>query len=106
MNFIESIRTCITKFADFKGCASRSEYWWWTLFTVIASISLGIVSDKLEAAFTVATLLPSIAVGARRLHATDRSGWLQLLWLVPILGWGLLIYWLVQKETSTNRYSS
>ena len=104
MTFTESIRTCFTKYADFKGCASISEFWWLTLFTFIASMPIGVFSNKLSWAFTILTFVPSIAVGARRLHDTDRSGWLQLLWLIPLIGWIVLIVFLVQDSKVPNRY--
>jgi uncharacterized membrane protein YhaH (DUF805 family) len=105
MTFGESVRTCFRKYADFDGCATRSEYWWWILFTAIASVALDMISYSLSAAFSVATLLPCLAVTSRRLHDTDRSGWLQLLFLIPIIGWVLIIIWCAQEGTSTSRYS-
>lgn len=105
MTFLESIRTCFIKYADFNGCAARSEFWWWALFNLVATISLGIISDKLSAAFTVATLLPYLGVTTRRLHDTDRSGWLQLWAIIPVLGWILLIYWCVQESKNSNRFA-
>ncbi len=104
MTFTESIRTCFSKYADFKGCASRSEYWWWVLFCTIAVVALQVISDKLSAAFSIATLLPYIAVTARRLHDTNRSGWFQLLSFIPLLGWIVLVYLLVQESKSPNRF--
>ena len=44
MNFIEAIKICFTKYVDFNGCSSRLEFWWWFLFTVIASLALQTVS--------------------------------------------------------------
>lgn len=104
MTFVDSIRTCFVKFADFNGRASRSEFWWWALFNVVGTIALGIISDALSWAFTVATLIPYIAVTARRLHDTDRSGWLQLVGLIPVIGWILLIVWCAQESKDPNRY--
>lgn len=106
MTFVESIRTCFKKYADFNGCASLSEFWWWILFTFIAGALLGVFSNKLSLAFSLVTLLPGFAVGARRLHDTDRSGWLQLLYLVPLIGWIFLLVWFVQDGKSPNRYSN
>jgi uncharacterized membrane protein YhaH (DUF805 family) len=105
MTFVDSVRTCFTKYADFSGCASRSEFWWWALFNLIGAIALGVVSDKLSAAFTIATLLPYFAVTTRRLHDTDRTGWLQFLGLLPVIGWILLIVWCAQEGKSSTRYS-
>lgn len=107
MTFTDSISTCFTKYATFSGTARRSEFWWFFLFTALISIFLdamqGPAADILGLIFSLATLLPSLAVGARRLHDTDRSGWWQLLWLVPVVGWIILIVFLAQ-EGRTNRY--
>lgn len=104
MTFDESIRTCFTKYADFNGCASRSEYWWWALFNLIVTAGLSVYSDKLSTIFTIATLLPYFAVGARRLHDTNRSGWLQLLALIPLVGWIILIVFYAQEGKTPNNY--
>lgn len=104
MNFQESVKTCLTKYADFSGRASRSEYWWFALFIVIGNLVLSYVSHTVSLLFALATLLPSIAAVARRLHDTDRSGWLQLLNLIPILGWIAMIYFLVQEPKEPNRF--
>src|ERR1700722_2859289 len=94
MNFVDAIKICFVKYAEFKGCASRPEFWWWFLFSVVASLALQVISTNLSGAFTIATLLPSFAVGARRLHDIDRSGWWQLLYFLPIIGWIVLfLFW-------------
>ncbi|MET0355152.1 MAG: DUF805 domain-containing protein [Cellvibrio sp.] len=97
MNFQDSIKICFTKYADFNGRASRPEYWWFFLFCLLASCALSIFSQGLSGLFSVVTLLPSLAVGARRLHETNRSGWWQLLWLVPVIGWIVVIIFLAQE---------
>jgi len=74
------------------------------LFYIIASAILGVVSQMLAVVFSLATLVPYIAVTARRLHDTDRSGWLQLLALIPIIGWIILIIWCVQEGKQPNRF--
>lgn len=104
MSFFESIQTCFAKYADFKGRASRPELWWWVLFVFLASAAASILSPTLSALFSLAVLLPNIAVAARRLHDTDRSGWLQLVVLIPLIGWLLLIYWCVQPGKEPNRF--
>jgi len=104
MTFGESIQTCFSKYADFSGRASRSEYWWWVLFVFLATVITGIVSDKLSALFSLAVMLPGLAVGARRLHDIDKSGWLQLLYFIPLLGWVILVYWAIQEGREPNRF--
>lgn len=106
MTFGESIRTCFTKYATFDGRASRSEFWWFVLFTFLASAAAGLISEALSGLVSLATLLPSLAVGARRLHDTNRSGWFLLLWLVPLVGWIVLVVWAAQEAREPNRFSS
>lgn len=97
MTFQQSIQTCLNKYADFKGKASRSEYWWFFLFTAIVGVITGILdlviftgftetlgTGPLRLLFNVAVITPGIAVGARRLHDTNRSGWWQLLYFTGI----------------------
>jgi uncharacterized membrane protein YhaH (DUF805 family) len=105
MTFLDAVKICFAKYAVFKGCASRPEFWWWFLFTVVASLALHALSYNLSAAFSIATFLPSIAVTARRLHDADRSGWWQLLYFLPVIGWIILIlFW--AEPTQSNRYAS
>jgi len=105
MTFLESIKTCFSKYARFDGTASRSEYWWFVLFLFLAGMFFGVFSEKLGLAFNLLTLLPSLAAAARRLHDTDRSGWWQLLVFVPLIGWIVLIVFLAQ-ESRANRYAN
>jgi uncharacterized membrane protein YhaH (DUF805 family) len=103
MNFIDAIQACFVKYANFKGCAARPEFWWWFVFTLIVTLTLQALSHNLAAVFSFATFLPSIAVTARRLHDVDRSGWWQLLYFVPVIGWTVLIIFCVEP-TQPNRY--
>ena len=104
MTFGESIKTCFSKYATFDGRAAPSEFWWFFLFTLLVSAGTGIVSEMLSGLFSLAVLLPSLAVGARRLHDTDRSGWFLLLWLIPVIGWIILIVWAIQEGREPNRF--
>jgi uncharacterized membrane protein YhaH (DUF805 family) len=101
MTFQEAIKVCFHKYAEFNGRAKRPEFWWFVLFTFLASLVLGMVSDILSGLFGLATVIPSIAVGARRLHDIGRSGWWQLLGLIPVIGWIILIYWCAQEGSAT-----
>ena len=106
MTFGESISTCFRKYVAFGGRATRSEYWWFVLFTFLVSLVASFVSQALSSLFSLAVLLPSIAVGVRRLHDTDRSGWFLLLWLIPVIGWIILIVFAVQEGKEPNRFAS
>ncbi len=104
MNFQDAVRSGFTKYADFNGCATRPEFWWWFLFTIVASALLSSVSQSAAGLFSIATLLPSIAVATRRLHDIDRSGWFQLLYLVPLVGIIILIVWYAQPAKRPSRF--
>lgn len=106
MTFGESISTCFKKYATFDGRATRSEYWWFVLFTFLVSLGLGIFSEALSGVFSLAVLLPSIAVGVRRLHDIDKSGWFLLVWFIPIIGWIIMIVWAAQEGKEPNRFSA
>lgn len=103
MTFTDSISTCLKKYATFDGTASVAEYWWFILFTVIVNFGFSMISPKLGIVVNLALFVPTIAVACRRLHDTDRSGWLQLLGLIPIIGWIVLLVFLVQ-DGKPNRY--
>ena len=103
-DFVNAVKTCFNKYVEFKGRAARPEFWWFFLFQVLVSIVLGMVSQTLSGLAGLALFLPGLAVGARRLHDTDKSAWLLLLGLVPILGWLVLLYFFVQPSGPANQY--
>lgn len=102
MNFQESIKVCFSKYATFEGTATRPEYWWFFLFLFLGGMAVSVISDKLGALFYIATLLPSLAAAARRLHDTGRSGWWQLIALIPVIGIIVLLVFLAQKGKSAE----
>jgi uncharacterized membrane protein YhaH (DUF805 family) len=104
MTFQESIKTCFTKYADFSGRATRSEYWWFILFIFLGGFVLSFVSLIVYAIFVLATIIPSISAATRRLHDTGRSGWWQLIVLVPLVGWIIAIVFLAQEGKSDAAY--
>ena len=108
MTFQKSIETCFKKYFVFDGRAKRSEFWWFVLICFL----LGIVTaflDVVVLGYTweqygpintipqLAFFIPGLAVGARRLHDTNRSGWWQLL-ILTIVGIILLIIWFASEE--------
>lgn len=105
MNFPESIQICFQKFADFNGRAKRPEFWWFFLFCVLVSLALERVSSNVSWLFSIVVLIPGLAVGSRRLHDTNKSGWFQLLWLIPVLGWVAMIYLQAQEgDAEANQF--
>ena len=87
--FCEAISVCFLKYVGFSGRASRSEFWYWVLFSILAGIVTGLIDlvffgvdndfSPINSLFSLATFMPSLAVAFRRLHDTGRSGW----WLFP-----------------------
>ena len=110
MNFTQAISSGFSNYVNFAGRAVRSEYWYWVLFVIVVSIVASIIDAVLGTTlfnpiFSLAVLLPSIAVGVRRLHDLDRSGWWLLLSLIPLIGAIVLIVWFVGRGTpGANRF--
>jgi len=120
MTFSQSISTCMTKYVDFKGRATRSEYWWFYLFQILASACfsflagvlaamLGLSEDGITALVVMlylAIVLPNIAVTARRLHDVSRSGWWMLI-PMTIVGIIPFYYWVCKAgDSQDNRYGA
>lgn len=100
LTFYESIRVCLAKYAEFNGRASRAEFWWFTLFVTLVASALTYLSESVASVFLIAMLLPLLAVGARRLHDTGRSGWWQLFMLVPV--GGIVLVWILCAEPTKD----
>lgn len=106
----------LRKYAVFSGRARRQEYWMFFLINLVISFALGFVGGMiglgadtglsiLTIIYTVVVLVPSLAVGVRRLHDTGRSGWWLLIALIPLLGALILLFFMVQdSEPRDNQY--
>ena len=107
-------------YANFDGRARRSEYWYFMLFNVIISIVLNILAgvfgsisgtlamivSGIAGLYSLAVLVPGIAVGVRRLHDTGKSGWLMLLGLVPIANFYLIYLLAIEGTPGDNEFGS
>lgn len=111
----------LTRYAQFTGRASRSEFWWFQLFIMIVSIplyllsfyagysgsrGLAMVSTGLSVVMWLVFALPCIAATIRRLHDTDRSGWWLLLGFVPFASLVLLVFLLLPGTPGGNRFGT
>jgi len=108
--------TALQKYAVFGGRARRKEYWYFVLFNFLISLILGFIDGLLGLTlegglgvlggiYSLAVLIPGIAVTIRRLHDTGRSGWWLLLVFIPLVGPIILIVFLVGgSQPGTNQY--
>lgn len=103
----------LKNYVGFEGRARRKEYWMFILFNMIASLVLGFIGGLigldtiLSYVYSLAVLLPSLAVAMRRLHDTGRSGWMILLSFIPLIGAIVLIVFMCQdSEPGDNKYGS
>lgn len=109
----------IGQYADFSGRARRREFWSFALVNVAIAAALWVVAGILGKVigllgglvmlvyylYTLAVLVPSLAVGVRRLHDTGKSGWFLLVALIPILGaFALLYFYTVEGDDGPNTY--
>lgn len=112
MGFVDAVKSVFGNYATFQGRACRSEYWFFYLFYTLVYIVAMIVDTVtgvpiLTIVSALALLVPSLAVGVRRLHDTDRSGWWLLIPLVPLIGGILLLIWTCSRGTTgDNRFGS
>ena len=106
-------RVVLERYAKFDGRAARPEFWWFVLANFIVQLVLNLLAQAADffwvigALYGLAVLVPSLAVGVRRLHDTDKSGWFLLLWLIPCVGWIILIVFFATEGTrGPNRYGA
>ena len=122
IEFIPAVRLAFQRYFEFHGRSSRAEYWWFALFILIGYFSTGLLDllvtrtynphmqfGALGLIFRIVIVVPGFALGSRRLHDINRSGWWQLLWIavitvIPVI---LLVYWHIkQGDTSFNNYGA
>jgi uncharacterized membrane protein YhaH (DUF805 family) len=107
----------LKKYAVFSGRARRAEYWYFVLFNIIVAIVLSLIDTLLgtfdfvqgvgllSGLYSLAVLIPTLAVTVRRLHDVDRSGWWIFINLIPLIGTIVLLVFAVTDGTpGSNRY--
>ena len=112
VSFPTAVRLFFKNYAVFNGRASRSEFWWVVLLNILVGAVLGGINGGMGGSTTnpstlysvlslvweLATLVPRIALGVRRLHDTNRSGF-NLFWaLLPVVGWIVLLVFYCQSS--------
>ncbi|HWX67365.1 MAG TPA: DUF805 domain-containing protein [Rhodanobacter sp.] len=113
MGFFDWYLKCIKNhYADFEGRARRTEYWMFFLVNLLISIVVGLIGraigfHALSTLYSLAVLVPGIAVGVRRLHDTGRSGWWWLVALIPLIGWiWIIVLFAIAGDQGANQYGA
>jgi uncharacterized membrane protein YhaH (DUF805 family) len=132
LSFTEAIKTCFQKYAEFRGRASRPEFWWFVLLyyivifaPVVPLIAVGsaervpqpfdpfdepgtnvaaVVLGVVIAVAVLALIIPYLAAGTRRLHDTGKPGWWWLITLVPFGSIILIVFWASEGDKVSNQY--
>ena len=115
VSFEEAVRSALQQnYCNFSGRASRSEFWWYILFTFLVSVVIGWIGfvsrdlgNVINTLVGLALLLPGLGLSVRRLHDTGRSGWWILINLIPVVGNIIYLVWMCQDSQMTpNQYGS
>lgn len=110
--FIDVVKN---QYFNFKGRATRQQYWMYVLFYFILSVVIGIIGailgdtvrGILSTLLTLGLFLPTLGIGVRRLHDTDRSGWWFLIALLPFIGSiVLLVFFCLPSTEGENRFNN
>lgn len=112
MDFGTAINTCLKKYAQFQGRASRTEYWYFVLFAFLMSCAAATLDDAfgvgdkhpLNSLVSLGLFFPWIAAGARRLHDTNRSGLWELWLLLPVIGWIAFLILVAEKSDPNDNH--
>jgi uncharacterized membrane protein YhaH (DUF805 family) len=104
-------RVVLERYAQFQGRSGRAEFWWYFLAALIIGIVFNIliavsnVFFVLYVIYGLAVLIPGLAVGVRRLHDTDKTGWWLLIAFIPLVGLiVLIVFWATDGTPGPNRY--
>ena len=75
VSFLKAVELVFKNYFKFSGRATRAEYWWWLLFVILTQQALNVVYIRIGILFGLAVLIPGLALGTRRLHDINKSGW-------------------------------
>jgi uncharacterized membrane protein YhaH (DUF805 family) len=110
--FIEAYTNAFQRYADFRGRTGLGGFWRYFATAFVIGLILGGLGSVstffwiLYAVYIIIVLVPSLAIGCRRLHDTGRTGWLLLLYLLPVIGFILLVVFWIQESDGPNQYGT
>lgn len=113
MNMTTAVKTVFSKYATFSGRARRSEYWYFVLFNAIVGFVLGIIggfifgdgTNYLTSIYSLAVVVPAIAVSVRRLHDIGKSGFWYFINFIPFVGTIIMIvFCATDSQPGDNQY--
>ena len=104
MNIIEATKLFFVRYADFQGRSRRSEYWWASLSLAVIGAIVGAILGNLSFIWSLAVLVPGIAITVRRLHDIGKSGWWYLINLIPLVGQIIVLIWFCKDSTEDNQW--
>ena len=111
-------KVVLENYTNFTGRARRAEFWWYFLANLIISFVFNIIDAVIGTGmgggigvigliYSLAVLVPGLAVGVRRLHDTDKSGWWLLIALIPIIGIiVLIVFFATDAPPGPNKYGA
>lgn len=109
---VDSYKKFLKNYANFNGRSTRADYWWVTLANIIISFVLGFIGGlipdlagltaMLTGLYSLAIIIPGIAIVVRRLHDINKSGWFYLIALIPLVGTIILLVFLCTPSVNDN----
>ena len=110
MNLFQALRSTLSQYAGFTGRARRSELWWFVLVVLVAYGTAALLDEEagghgiVTSVVALALVVPYLALNARRLHDIDKSGWWQLMYLLPVLGVVVFLVWGLRDSRADNAH--